>query len=399
MLNPALSRDLPESPFVRMNALIAGVRPPSDRLPLLMSVGEPQTPCPACVAQAIAENAHQWGKYVSHRGSDALNEAQIGWLERRFALPAGTIRSGYSLAPVAGTREALFLLPQLVTPRPGGTSRPAVLMPNPFYHTYAGAALAAGADPVFLDTTAGTGHLPDLDALDQALLTRATLIFLTTPSNPAGAVADMDYLKRLVALARAHDICLVSDECYADLYHTSPPPSALQAALALDGSLDNVVSFHSLSKRSGVPGLRAGFCAGDPRIVQPFLTLRDYASAFIPLPSQAAATRLWADDDHVAENRAWYRRNIDLAETILGDHPGFARPQAGFFLWLNVGPQAAEPLARRLWAEAGVKVVPGAYFGRPGPGGVNPGAPYLRIALVHDAATTEAALTRIRSLV
>jgi len=398
MLNPALTRDLPDSPFTRMNALIDGIAPPADRPPLLMSVGEPQTPYPAVVAEAIAENAHLWGKYVSHRGSDALIEAQAGWLSRRFGLPDDLLRAGHSLAPVAGTREALFLLPQLVTPRPADGHRPAVLIPNPFYHTYTGAALAAGAEPVYLDTTAETGHLPDLDALDEPLLARTTLIYLTTPTNPAGAVADLDYLKRLVTLARRHDICLVSDECYADLYYGDPPPSALQAALALDDTFDNVVSFHSLSKRSGVAGLRAGFCVGDPGIIRPFLTLRDYASAFVPLPSQAAAARLWADDEHVADNRAWYRRNVDLAEDILGDHPGFARPEAGFFLWLKVGEAEAEPLARRLWAEAGVKVIPGAYFGRPGAGGVNPGAPYLRIALVHDAETTEAALTRIRSL-
>lgn len=398
MLNPALTRDLPDSPFTRMNALIDGIAPPADRPSLLMSVGEPQTPYPAFVAEAIAEAAHLWGKYVSHRGSDDLIEAQVGWLSRRFGLPTDRLRAGHSLAPVAGTREALFLLPQLVTPRPAGGPRPAVLIPNPFYHTYTGAALAAGAEPVYLDTTAETGHLPDLDALDETLLERATLIYLTTPTNPAGAVADPDYLKRLVTLARRHDICLVSDECYADLYDGDPPPSALQAALALDGTFDNVVSFHSLSKRSGVAGLRAGFCAGDSRVIRPFLTLRDYASVFIPLPSQAAAARLWADDEHVADNRAWYRRNVDLAEAILGDHPGFVRPEAGFFLWLNVGEAEAEPLARRLWAEAGVKVVPGAYFGRCGAGGVNPGAPYLRIALVYDAETTEAALTRIRSL-
>ena len=399
-LNPALTVQLPDSPFNRMNALIADLSPPADRPPLLMSVGEPQTPYPAFVAEALAENAHLWGKYVTPRGSDALNDAQAGWLSRRFGLAEGSIRAGHSMAPVAGTREALYMLPQLVTPRGarGDNARPAVLIPNPFYHTYAGAALAAGAEPVFLPTTDETGHLPDLDALSDDLLARTTLIYLTTPTNPAGAVADLDYLTRLIALARRHDICLVSDECYAELYYGDPPPSALQAALALDGTLSNVVAFHSLSKRSGVAGLRAGFCAGDPAIIKPFLALRDYGAVFIPLPSQAAAARLWADDAHVAENRAWYRRNVDLAEAILGDHPGFARPEAGFFLWLKVGAEAAEPIARRLWAEAGVKVVPGAYFGRPDANGDNPGAPYLRFALVHDAETTEAALTRTRPL-
>ncbi|MBB4286776.1 aminotransferase class I/II-fold pyridoxal phosphate-dependent enzyme [Roseospira goensis] len=399
MLNPALDQ-LPDSPFARMNALIADVTPPDDPPPLLMSVGEPQNRYPAFVAEALAENAHLWGKYVSPRGTDALNAAMVGWLERRFGLPAGVIRAGESIAPLAGTREGLFMLPQVVTPRRAeGTNRPpAVLIPNPFYHTYAGAALTAGAEPVFLNTTRETGHLPDLDAVDADTWARTSLFYLCSPTNPAGTVADLDYLTRAVELARTHDFVLVVDECYAELYYGAPPPTALQAALALDGTLDNVVVFHSLSKRSSLAGLRAGFCAGDPGVIRPFLKLRDYGAVFIPLPSQAAAARLWADDAHVAENRAYYRRNVEIADAVLGDHPGYARPEAGFFLWLEVGADRAETTARRLWAEAGVKVVPGAYFGRPDAHGVNPGAPYIRLALVHDAATVEAALRRIRPL-
>ncbi|MQX35909.1 aminotransferase class I/II-fold pyridoxal phosphate-dependent enzyme [Roseospira navarrensis] len=397
MLNPVLDA-LPDSPFTRMNALIADVTPPADPPPLLMSVGEPQNAYPAYVAETLTENAHLWGKYVSPRGTDALNAAMIGWLERRFGLPPGTIRAGESIAPLAGTREGLYLLPEVVTPRTveGSNRPPAVLIPNPFYHTYAGAALTAGAEPVFLHTTRETNYLPDLEAVSPEMWARTSLFYLCSPSNPAGSVADLDYLKRAITLAREYDFCLVVDECYAELYYGAPPPSALNAALALDGTLDNVVVFHSLSKRSSLAGLRAGFCAGDPRILQPFMKLRDYGAVFIPLPSQAAAARLWADDDHVAVNRAYYRRNFEIAETYLGDLPGFAWPEAGFFLWLEVGADAAEPLAKRLWAEAGVKVVPGAYFGRADAGGFNPGAPYLRLAMVHDAATTEAAMARIR---
>jgi len=397
MLNPALA-DLPDSPFARMTALIEGIDPPDGVPPLLMSVGEPQNAYPPFVAEALAENAHLWGKYVSPRGTDALNDAMIGWLGRRFGIPAGTIRPGESIAPLAGTREGLFLLPQVVTPRRASDSNqpPAVLIPNPFYHTYAGAALAAGAEPVFLNTTRETRYLPDLDTVSPDLWARTSLAYLCSPSNPAGTVADLDYLKRFIAIAREHDFCLVVDECYAELYYGDPPPSALQAALALDGTLDNVVVFHSLSKRSSLAGLRAGFCAGDPTILKPFLKLRDYGAVFIPLPSQAAAARLWADDAHVEANRAYYRRNFEIAEAVLGDHPGFTHPEAGFFLWLRVDD--AEQVARRLWAEAGVKVVPGAYFGRADAAGFNPGTPYIRLAMVHDAATVDAAMRRVRPL-
>jgi len=395
MLNPALDL-LPDSPFVKLRALLDGVDPPAGTEPLSMALGEPCNGYPAYVAETLTENAHLWGKYAPMAGSAALHAAMVGWLGRRFGLDAGLFEPGRSILPLAGTREGLFLLPQVVTD-PGRTPRPAVLIPTPFYHAYAGAALAAGAEPVFLPTDASTNHLPDLDAISSDLWDRASLIYLCSPTNPAGTVADLDSLTRLVTLARAHDVVVVADECYTDLYFGDPPPSILQAALALDGTLDRVVAVHSLSKRNSVPGLRAGFCAGDPAVIRPFLRWREYGAVFMPLPSQAVAARLWADDTQAAANRAYYRANIDAAETILGGHPGFTRPDAGFFLWLRVGD--GEAVARRLWAEAGVRAVPGAYLGRPaGSDGVNTGAPYLRLAMVHDAETTAAALRRIGPL-
>jgi len=394
MLNPALDL-LPDSPFVKLRALLDTVSPPEGVEPLSMAVGEPCNGYPALVGETLAENAHLWGKYAPMGGTEALNAAMIGWLGRRFGLPEGLVCPGQSIAPLAGTREGLFLLPQVVTD-PGRTPRPAVLIPTPFYHTYAGAALAAGAEPVFLPTDAETHHLPDLDAVSPDLWARTSLMYVCSPTNPAGTVAGLDYLTRLITLAREHDVVVVADECYADLYFGDPPPSAAQAALALDGTLDKVVVVHSLSKRSSVPGLRAGFCAGDPAVIRPFLRLRDYGAVFVPLPSQAVAARLWDDDAHVAANRAYYRANVEVAEAVLGNHPGFARPEAGFFLWLRVGD--GEGTARRLWAKAGVRAVPGGYLGRADAEGRNTGAPYLRIALVHDRDTTEAALRRVRPL-
>ncbi|MBB4265994.1 aminotransferase class I/II-fold pyridoxal phosphate-dependent enzyme [Roseospira visakhapatnamensis] len=394
MRNPALDL-LPDSPFVTLRALLDDVAPPAGVEPVSMAVGEPVNGYPALVGEILAAHVDLWGRYAPMGGTEALNAAMIGWLMRRFGLPEGAIRPGQSIAPLAGTREGLFLLPQVVTAARSGDT-PAVLIPSPFYHTYAGAALAAGAEPVFLPTDADTHHLPDLDAVSPDLWARASLIYLCSPTNPGGTVADLDYLTRLVNLARAHDVVVVADECYADLYFGDPPPSALQAALALDGTLTAVVVVHSLSKRSSVPGLRAGFCAGDPAVIRPFLRLREYGAVFMPLPAQAVAARLWADDAHVAVNRAYYRANMEVAEAVLGDHPGFARPEAGFFLWLRVGD--GEAVARRLWVEAGIRAVPGAYLGRPDARGRNTGAPYLRFALVHDRATTEAALRRVRAV-
>jgi len=392
MLNPAFDH-LPDSPFIKLNALLEGKSPPNGTEPLSMAVGEPVNGYPAMVAETLAQNAHLWGKYAPMAGTASLHAAMTGWLARRFGLAEDLFPLGRSIAPLAGSREGLFLLPQVVTDATR-TPRPAVLIPTPFYHAYAGAALAAGAEPVFLPTSAETNHLPDLDAVSPDLWARASVIYLCSPTNPAGTVAGMDYLTRLVSLAREHDVVVVADECYAELYFGDPPPSALQAALALDGTFDRVVATHSLSKRSSVPGLRSGFCAGDPAVIQPFLRLRNYGAVFMPLPSQAVAARLWADDAHVAANRAYYRANMDAAEAVLGDHPGFTRPEAGFFLWLRVGD--GEAVARRLWTEVGIRAVPGGYLGRAGADGLNAGAPYLRLALVHDRETVEQALQRCR---
>ena len=293
---------------------------------------------------------------------------------------------------LSGSREGLFLIAQVAVPDP--LSRrgppPLVLVPNPYYAAYPGAAAGAGAEPRFV--AADVGHLPDYASLGADVLDRAALCYLCTPSNPQGAVADAAYLRELIGLARRHGFLLAVDECYAELYDAAPPPGALEACAALGGALDNVVVFHTLSKRSSVPGLRSAFACGDPAVIDAFARLRAYSAATTPGPVTAAAAALWDDDAHVAETRAHYRARFDQAERILGDRRGFRRPKAGFFLWLDVDDGVSA--ARRLWAEAAVKAMPGTFLAH-GKGKGNPGRRYLRLALVTDEAATEDALTRI----
>ena len=276
-------------------------------------------------------------------------------------------------------------------------ARPAILLPNPLYNVYLGAAVMAGAEPVLLTASAETGYLPDLDRLSPALLARTVAFYLCSPSNPQGAAASLDYLCRALELARRHDFLLIADECYAELYTREPPPGALQAAMRLGQSLDHLVVCHSLSKRSSAAGLRSGFVAGDPAVMAGFARLRSYAAAVQPLPVAAAAAALWRDEAHVEANRALYRKKFDLAEERLGGRFGFYRPDGGFFLWLTVAD--GEAVARRLWTEAAIKVLPGAYLGRPDARGDNPGDGAIRVAMVHDLETTDAALRRIAATV
>jgi N-succinyldiaminopimelate aminotransferase len=238
--------------------------------------------------------------------------------------------------------------------------------------------------------TAESRYLPALDQIKPELLERTAAFYICSPGNPQGLAADLDYLSRLLRLAREHRFLLIVDECYAEIYTDRPPAGGLEAAVALDGRLEGVMVFHSLSKRSSAAGLRSGFVAGDPDVIAGFARLRSYGAAVQPLPVLAAATALWQDEEHVAANRALYREKFDLADQRLAGQLSYYRPDGGFFLWLKVGDDLAA--TRRLWAEAAVKVLPGTYLGRPDQRGDNPGSGAIRVALVHDLATTESAL-------
>jgi aspartate/methionine/tyrosine aminotransferase len=266
-------------------------------------------------------------------------------------------------------------------------------MPHPFYQVYSAAPATAGAEAVHLPALPENDFLPDVAGLAPDLLDRTALVYLCSPANPQGTVASIAYWQRLIVLARRHDFALVADECYADIYDRAPPPGVLEAAAALGDGFANVLAVHSLSKRSNAPGLRSGFVAGDPELLARFKRFRSYTCTILSRPVLAASEALWRDDAHVVENRRRYRHKLDMAEQIIGDRAGFYRPPGGFFLWLDVGD--GEAMARRLWTEAGVRVLPGAYLGHDPPGQRNPGAAHIRLALVHDEPTTREALTRL----
>jgi len=391
-LNPQLDT-LSDYPFEALRTLLNPVTPVVNDAPILMSLGEPQHQPPPLLAETLAANA-DWNKYPPMQGTPELRAAIVAWLTRRYQLADGALSPDRHILSLAGTKEGLYLLSSLVVPRQKGGQRPVVLVPNPYYLVYNGAATMAGADAVFLDATRENGFMPDLAAIPRQVLERTALFYLCSPANPQGTIASLDYLKQAIALARRHDFVLAVDECYAEIYDRVPPPGALEACAALGEGFDRVVVFHSLSKRSSAAGLRSGFVAGDPELIGQFRHLRDYGGCQVPLPIQAAATALWRDEAHVEENRARYRRKFDIAEAAIGGRFGFYRPQGGFFLWLDVGDGEAATL--RLWRDAAIRVLPGGYTARASAGRDNPGSRYIRLAIVHDEATLETAFARIR---
>jgi aspartate/methionine/tyrosine aminotransferase len=384
-------------PFTRLNALLQGIEPGSK--PLALSVGEPQAAPPAFLAEILEREKAGWSRYPQSAGTPEFRAAAAGWLEWRYRLPQGLIDRDAEIMPCAGSREALFHVALAAVPEwqgpewQGRGGRPAVLLPNPFYHVYAGAAAVAGAEPVFLPATAANGFQPEPESVPAELLARTALAYVCSPSNPQGAVAERDRLARWLALGRRHGFTVAFDECYAEIYLDQPPPGALDVA---DGSLDNLVVLHSLSKRSSAPGLRSGFIAGDRRLIRRVTQLVNFGGTAPSFPALAASVALWRDEAHVEAGRARYRRCFDIAERILGKRFGFSRPAGGFFLWLDVGD--GEAAARRLWAEAGLRVLPGGYMARLGADGVNPGERYIRVALVHEPEIVEAALTRLAAV-
>ncbi len=378
---------LPEYAFPRLHALLADVTPRANIAPINMSIGEPAHPIPDFVGDILARHVADYGRYPPNGGTPELLGAIGDWIARRYGVRLDTSRQ---ILPLNGTREGLFNVALAVVPDTKAGQKPAVLMPNPFYQCYAAAALAAGADPIYVPAEAHQNFLPDFHGLDPALLARTALIYLCSPANPQGAVADRAYLLRLLALAREHQIMLAIDECYAEIYSQIPPTGGLEVA---GPDAAGVLVFHSLSKRSSLPGLRSGFVAGDATAIDRFRQLKNYGGAPLPLPIQAASTATWRDEAHVIANRARYSAKFDLADRILAGRYSYIRPAGGFFLWLDVGDGAAA--CQHLWREAGVKGLPGQFLAQPDANGRNPGANYLRLALVADIEQVEDGLTRI----
>jgi aspartate/methionine/tyrosine aminotransferase len=379
------------SPFVRLTELIAGIEP--GKPPINLSVGEPQHPIPDFVGPALAAHLADFGRYPANKGIEAFRQAVSAWLHHRYKLTR-PIDPESEVLVLNGTREGLFLAAiaarRWVARRAG---KPAILIPNPFYAAYAAGALAADCEPVYLPATRNNGFLPDLDALDDALLARTVACYIASPSNPQGAVADGNYLARLTKLARRFGFLVFADECYCEIYSGHAPPGMLETS---GPDFANVVVFHSLSKRSSLPGLRVGFAAGDRRFLGPYLELRNIAAPQVPTPAQYVAIAAYGDEAHVKENRKLYSEKFDLADQIVGDRYGYKRPAGGFFLWLDVSRQGgSEIVTKKLWAEAGVRVVPGRYLAREQGDGSNPGADYIRVAMVQNKAVTAEALHRL----
>ena len=382
---------LVRSPFDRLRTLLDGVAPGAE--PIDMSIGAPRHPMPDILPDIIHEHAEDWQPYPPIRGTDALRGAIADWHGRRYSSLAGLIDPDAHILPLSGSREGLSSATFLALARRPDATRPVVLIPNPFYQAYAAGALVGGAETHFVPATAETGGLPDFGAVPEDVLARTVAIFLASPANPQGAVASPAYLRDLIDLARRFDIMLFVDECYSEIYTDAPPPGALEVAVE-SGNFANIVSFNSLSKRSNVPGLRSGFCAGDPDFLARFAAFRNVACPQMPLPVQHASATLWADERHVEASRTLYREKFALAEDILG----VGAPAGGFFLWMDMSALGGgEQAALRLWRETGVKVIPGGFLAADA-GGAPPGVDHIRVALVGDIAATGTALERIASV-
>jgi aspartate/methionine/tyrosine aminotransferase len=373
--------DLPDYAFPRLRALL-DVHPPGGA-PLSMSIGEPRQAVPDWIAADIAAQAPDFARYPPNEGTPALRAAIASWLGRRYGV---AVDPETRICSLNGTREGLFSAMLALCPEGAG-----VLVPNPFYQAYAAGALAAGAQPVYVPATAETDFLPDYAALAPEVLDRVAVAWICSPSNPQGAVADRGYWRDLIALAERHDFLILADECYSEIYRGTPPPGALEMAAEAGADPERVLVFHSLSKRSSLPGLRSGFVAGGARGIAAIRRLRAYAGAPVPLPLQHASARLWSDEAHVEAVRARYAEAFAVADYVLGDVVPV--PRAGFFLWVPTDDGEAAALA--LWRRAGVRVLPGAYLGR-AVAGDNPGAAYVRAALVGGVDEVRRGLTAIR---
>lgn len=392
-MNPLLDR-LHAYPFERLARLKSGVTPPKTLAHIAMSIGEPQHEPPAFVIDTLRENLHRLGSYPATAGSIELRAAAARWLERRFALGASAVNEETMVLPVNGTREALFAFVQATI---DARADALVLMPNPFYQIYEGAALLAGAEPWFLDMTAATRYAPDLDAVPESVWRRCQVLFLCNPGNPTGVTLSQAYLIQALELAERHDFVIAADECYAEIYldERAPPPSLLQACLATGRTrFERCMVFHSLSKRSSVPGLRSGFVAGDPALISRFLLYRTYHGSAMPLTTQLASIAAWSDDAHAAANRRLYQEKFDRVLPILAPHLDVVRPDGAFYLWPDVGGDD-ERFTRDLFASQNLTVLPGSYLARAATAS-NPGQGRVRISLTAGVEQCVAAAQRIR---
>jgi N-succinyldiaminopimelate aminotransferase len=388
MLYPERFSNLPAHAWPRLRALLDVHE--GGGVPIHMTIGEPKHAFPAWVTDVIVQNAAGFNSYPPNDGSPELRGAIAAWIKRRYDV---TVDADTQVMALNGTREGLYNAVMAVCPETKNGQKPAILMPNPFYQVYMIAAISAAADPIMVPATLETGHLPDFTNLPVDVLNRTTAAYICSPANPQGAVASREYWTELLALAAKYDFKIFADECYSEIYRGTPPVGALEVAQEVGADPDRVVIFHSLSKRSNLPGLRAGFVASGPNTMREIKQLRNYAGAPLPLPLQAAAAAVWADEEHVAQSRALYVEKYEVADRILGNVPGYVSPEAGFFLWLPV--EDDEAAALKLWRETGVRVLPGGYLAQT-VNGENPGKKYIRVAMVAPIEETTRGIQAIR---
>ena len=390
MAFPERFSNLPDYAFPRLRKLLDAHAPGGD--PIAMTIGEPRHAMPDFVGPILAANLSGFGVYPPNDGTPELLAAISGWIARRYGVDIAEDR----LMVLNGTREGLFNAVVALCPETKAGKKPVVLMPNPFYQVYAVAALTVGAEPVYVPATAATGFLPDYGSLPKDVLDRTALAFICSPANPQGAVASADYLADLLTLAETHDFRVLADECYSEIWRAAPPPGLLQVAKAQGTDPERALVFHSLSKRSNLPGLRSGFVAAGAECMVRIRKLLAFAGAPIPLPLQRVSEAAWADEAHVTASRALYHRKFADADRIFAGVQGYKAPDGGFFLWLPV--EDGEQATMKLWRETGVRVLPGAYLSRD-VGGENPGKGYIRVALVATPEETQRGLTRLRDCI
>lgn len=390
-MNRNLSK-LQPYPFEKLAKLKQGISPPAELRHIALSIGEPQHATPDFIKQALTAHLDGLTQYPATKGIIELRQSIADWLMMRFQ---AKVDAETQILPVNGTREALFSFAQCCI---DAEQKPLVLMPNPFYQIYEGAALLAGAEPYFLNTTQENGFLPDFDNISESVWQRCKLLYICSPGNPTGAVLKLQTLQKLISLSLKYDFIIASDECYSELYRdeANPPPGLLQAASSMGhDDYKNCVVFHSLSKRSNAPGLRSGFVAGDADILKSYLLYRTYHGCALSLPIQKASLAAWQDEAHVKANRALYREKFEAVHALLKDVLDVEMPEAGFYLWPKT-PVDSESFTRALFAEQNVSVVPGSYLSRESLG-VNPGLNHIRLALVAPLEDCVEAANRIRS--
>jgi N-succinyldiaminopimelate aminotransferase len=387
-------------PFQRLTHLIHGLRPPSNLAPIRLSVGEPQHAAPGFVLEALTANLNGLSQYPVTKGSLALRKSIANWATRRFQLEKIELNPERHVLPVAGTREALFSIAQTVVDRRMNAQRPSVIMPNPFYQIYEGAALLAGAAPYFMNTTEENGYRADFAQVPEEIWQKVPLVYICSPGNPTGAVLSREDMTRLIELAHKYNFIIASDECYSEIYfdEANPPVGLLQVANDLGiKDYSRCLVFHSLSKRSNLPGLRSGFVAGDAAVLEQYHQYRTYQGCALPPPTQAASQLAWSDEAHVRANRDLYRAKFEAVLPILQPVLDVKKPDASFYLWPKT-PQDDETFARELYARENVLVLPGSYLSRETEAG-NPGQNRVRLALVPPLAECIEAAQRIRNYV